>query len=141
MDHAPAVAKIVAVDAADVKASVAVVLQDGHAVDLPFQQQVHRMAAELRGVKAIEIDRPAAALGVPDFAGEDRGSGRFVAPFAGEVAVSQPIDQNLPQRFGRAAEDLVAGRIGRSAVTSPSSRPFSSTIPSAQTITTFFCSS
>ena len=140
VNDAPAIAEIVAVDAADVEASLAVVLQDGDAVDLPFEQQVDRVAAELRAHRTIEVDRPAAALRVADFAGEYRGPGRFVAALAGEVTIAQPFDQDLPQRLGRAAEDLVAGRVGR-IVIAPSSRPCSSTIPSAQTITTFFCNS
>ena len=49
-------------------------IDDG--VVLAFQQHVHRLAAELGGVEAVEQDRPAAALRVADLTGEDRGLGR-----------------------------------------------------------------
>ena len=94
VDHAPAVAEVVGVDAVDVEAALAVPLQDGDAVDVAFQQQVDGLAAELGGVEAVEEDRPAAALGVADFTSEDRGPGRFVAALAGEVAVAEPLDQD-----------------------------------------------
>ena len=108
---------------------------------LPFEQQVDRLAAQLRAVETVEQNRPAAALGVADFAGEDRGLGRFVAALAGEVAVAEPLDQHVPQGLGRAGEHLVAGRVGRLLISAPSSRPCSSTMPSPQTMTTFFCRS
>ena len=52
--------------------------RDRHGVDLPFQQHVHRMAAELRRVEAVEEDRPPAALRVADFTSEDGRPGGLV---------------------------------------------------------------
>ena len=92
VDQAPAVAEVVGVDAGDVEAALAVPLQDGDAVDVPFQQQIDGVAAELGAVEAVEQDGPAAALRVADFTGEDGGPGRFVAALAGEVGVAEPAE-------------------------------------------------
>ena len=61
----------------------------------------------------IEQDRAAAALRMPDFSREDGGAGRFVAALGREISIPQPLDQDLPQRFAGAAQDLVAGGIRR----------------------------
>ena len=53
-----------------------VVLQDRHGVVLTLEEHVHGLAAELGGIKPVERERPAAALGVADFTGEDRLAGR-----------------------------------------------------------------
>src|SRR5436190_18309934 len=86
-------------------------LQARDGIGLPLAQEIDRLAAELGRIKAIELHGRAAALGVADFAHEDRGFCRFIAALAGEVVVRQSRNENLPQGIGGAAEDDIAGRI------------------------------
>src|SRR5689334_10531818 len=69
------------------------------------------MATQLRSVEAVKVDRSAAALSVSDLAGKDRRPRRFIAPFAREILISDPLDQHVPQSVGCTTEHFVAGRI------------------------------
>ena len=71
VDQAPAVAEAVGVVAVDVEALRGVVLEEETALLRPSTSSSTALRAELRGVEAVEEDRPSAALGVADFAGED----------------------------------------------------------------------
>src|SRR5262249_31341731 len=113
VNEAVPIPKIVGIDAVDVETTVAAPLQDGHAVDVPFEQQVDGMASQLDAVEAIEMDGPPAALSVADLTGENRGPRGFVATLAGEITVSQSLDQQVPERVGGPREDLVSGRVER----------------------------
>ena len=59
VDHTPAIAKIIAIDTGDEKAAGLLVLQDRHAVDLAFQEQIDRVSAKLRRIEANRIARAA----------------------------------------------------------------------------------
>src|SRR6185369_10073814 len=92
VDQSVTIAKIVGVDAVDIKSAIAAPLQNGDAIDVPFQQKVHGMTAELHAVEAVEMDRPSAALRVPDLACEDRRAGRLVAALAREITVPETVN-------------------------------------------------
>ena len=110
MDAAPAIAELVGVDAVEGEAAVAI-LEGGDAVVETLEEQVDGLAPELRGVEAVEEDRPPTALGVADFADEDGGVGALVAALAGEEGIADPLDQEPFDRFGRAGVLDVAGRV------------------------------
>ncbi len=59
----------------------------------PSIKQIDGLGAELRGVKAIEQNGPAAALRVADFAGEDRFARRVAAAVELEVVVADELDE------------------------------------------------
>ena len=111
MDEAPAVAEAVGVVAFHMKPFAAGVLQNGDGVVAAFDQQVHRLGPELRGIKAVKQNGPAAALGVADFAGEDGLLGGFAAPIKLEIPVANHLDQLRAQRLGRAAQHHVAAGV------------------------------
>src|SRR5205085_2906522 len=103
----------VALEAVDVEAARHAPLQDRDRVVLAREQHVDGLAAEEGRVEAVEEDRPAAALGVPDLSREDRVLRRLRAAEALEVLVPELLDEELPQRLGGAAQDDVAGGIVR----------------------------
>ena len=106
----PAVAELVGVDAVEDEPAVAV-LEGGHAVVVAVEEQFDGLAAELRGVEAVEEDRPPAALGVADLADEDGGVGALVAALAGEEGVADPLDEEPLDRLGRPGVLDVAGGV------------------------------
>ena len=67
VDEPPAIAETVGIVAFHVEPLRRVVLQDGDGVVASFQQQIHRLGAELGRIEAVEQDRAPAALRVPDF--------------------------------------------------------------------------
>ena len=68
-------------------------MQDRDGVVLAFDEQIDGLRAELRGVEAVEQDRPAAALGVADFTGEDRFARRVAAAVELEILVADELDE------------------------------------------------
>ena len=69
------------------------------------------MAAELRGVDAVEEDRAPAALGVADLSHEDGGVSALGPALVGEEFVADPLDQEPLDRLGRAGVLQVAGGV------------------------------
>src|SRR5580704_17081418 len=92
MNQAPAVAKPVRVVALNVKALQRVVLENGHGIVSPFDQEIDGLRAELGRVESVEQDGPPATLGVTDLSGEDRLPGRAPAAIQLKVAVPEHLD-------------------------------------------------
>lgn len=111
--ESPAVTEVVRIAAVDVEAAFAIPHQGRHAVHATLQQHLDCVSAQLRPVKAVEQDRPAAALRMAHFACEDGRLGRLVASFRREVRIADALDRNLAERVRSAAEHFVAGRIRR----------------------------
>ena len=110
VDDPPAVSELVGIHAVEVEATVAT-LERRHAVVVAFEEQLDRLAAELRAEEPVELDRPAASLGVADLPDEDGGVGALVAALAGEVGVADLLGQEPFDRLGGPGVLDVAGRV------------------------------
>src|SRR6186713_2861585 len=99
VNEAPAVAKSVRVVAFHMEASRLIVLQDGDRIVPAFVKKFDGLRAELCGVKAIEENRPSAALRVAHFPDEDSFARCIAAAVKLEVPVTKHLDQPRPQRF------------------------------------------
>ena len=141
VDDAPTVAEAVAVEAVDMEPALLVPLQRGDAVVLPFDQHLDRLAAQVAprrtGRTAAAVRRVACALALRVKIASLADSLR--ACWCGNNC-RRSLDQNSPQRSDAPVNTrLPAGSVERSGL--PTRGPASSTTPSPQTITTFFCRS
>ena len=112
MDITPAVAESVRVITAHLESFGGGVLQDRDGIVATLEQKFDGLGAQLRGVEAIEHDRPSSSLSVTDLPGEDRFTSRVPAPVELEIAVPDHRYQLVSQCFGRTAQGDVTGRIG-----------------------------
>jgi hypothetical protein len=93
VNQAPAVAESVRIVAFHMEAPRLVVLQNGDRVVPAFVKKFDGLRAELRGVKAIEENRPSAALRVAHFPDEDSFARCVAAPVKLEVPVTEHLDK------------------------------------------------